>query len=92
MEGHLVIFDINDTSKVWKKELHPVRDISESFEHNNATYCVFKPKPENKDKDNRFYTSHTDGSVRAWEFKEGQAKSVGIYPCNELIFLFKRFI
>lgn len=80
LQGNLMIFDVDDTSKVWKKELEPVRDISLTFDKTNATYAIFKPKTY--EKDNTFFSSHTDGSIRGWEYVDNEAILKNIYPCK----------
>ncbi len=80
MNASLLIMDVDDSSKVWKTTVEPFRDVSLSFEKNNATYSIFKPKT--LDKDNKFFSTHTDGTVRSWEYNNGQAKCVRTYPCK----------
>lgn len=77
MGGNLVIINLSDPSQVLKKEIEPIRDISNTLEKKNATYTLFKKIGQ----ENHFYSSHTDGSVRHWEFNGSELNCKKIYPC-----------
>lgn len=85
LEGNIAIFDVEDTSKVTKISVDPIKDIP-IIEVANATYSIFKPK--NLDKDNLFYTTHSDGSIRCWEIDpNGSTNVVRLFPCNFKLFI-----
>jgi len=85
LEGNIVIFDVEDTSKVTKISVDPVKEIS-LIDVTNATYSIFKPK--NLDKDNLFYTTHADGTIRCWEIDpNGSTNVINQFPCNFKLFI-----